>query len=170
LRIVDNLCLAQEKVLGRSHEEALAKGTKLLDRVGLKEHARKYPAELSGGQQQRVAIARALTQQPHILLADEPIASLDPMNAKVVMDELRDINRSDGITVLCNLHTLEMARAYCDRIVGMAQGRIVFDDAPERLNEAAVNAIYAATDDGRGEQGCPTDAGAVSPEFVRASP
>ena len=70
---------------------------------------------MSGGQQQRVAIARALMQEPRILLADEPIASLDPMNAKLVMDALRDINRRDGITVLCNLHTLDTARAYCDR-------------------------------------------------------
>ena len=91
-----------------------------------------------------MAIARALMQEPRLLLADEPIASLDPMNAKLVMDALRDINRRDGITVLCNLHTLDTARAYCDRIVGMAQGRIVFDGAPETLDEAAVRAIYGA--------------------------
>ena len=83
-------------------------------------------------------------QEPRLLLADEPIASLDPMNAKLVMDALRDINRRDGITVLCNLHTLDTARAYCDRIVGMAQGRIVFDGAPETLDEAAVRSIYGA--------------------------
>ena len=87
-------------------------------------------------------------QEPRILLADEPIASLDPMNAKLVMDALRDINRRDGITVLCNLHTLDTARAYCDRIVGMAQGRIVFDGAPETLDEAAVRAIYGAAEHG----------------------
>jgi phosphonate transport system ATP-binding protein len=88
---------------------------------------------LSGGQQQRVAIARALAQEPKILLADEPIASLDPMNAKVVMDALRDINQQDGITVICNLHTLDTARNYCDRIIGMQDGRIVFDGTPDLL-------------------------------------
>jgi phosphonate transport system ATP-binding protein len=101
---------------------------------------------LSGGQQQRVAIARALVQEPAILLADEPIASLDPLNAKLVMDALRDINTRDGITVLCNLHTLDTARAYCDRIVGMAQGRIVFDGVPAALTDDALRAIYGAED------------------------
>jgi phosphonate transport system ATP-binding protein len=97
---------------------------------------------LSGGQQQRVAIARALMQKPGIILADEPIASLDPMNAKVVMDALADINRYDGITVLCNLHTLDTARAYCGRIIGMAAGRIVFDASPGQLTDAALRDIY----------------------------
>jgi phosphonate transport system ATP-binding protein len=96
-----------------------------------------------------VAIARALMQEPRILLADEPIASLDPMNARMVMDALRDINRLDGITVLCNLHTLDTARAYCDRIVGMAHGRIVFDGAPEMLTESAVHKIYGGMEHGR---------------------
>jgi phosphonate transport system ATP-binding protein len=95
-----------------------------------------------------VAIARALMQEPRILLADEPIASLDPMNARLVMDALRDINRYDGITVLCNLHTLDTARTYCDRIVGMAQGRIVFDGAPEMLTEQAVQEVYGTTEHG----------------------
>ena len=80
LRIIENLCLAQEKVLGRSHDEAMAKGEKLLDRVGLKVHANKYPAELSGGQQQRVAIARALAMDPIAMLFDEPTSALDPGN------------------------------------------------------------------------------------------
>ena len=117
-------------------ERALA--IRALDRLGIADLALNRADALSGGQQQRVAIARALMQEPRMLLADEPIASLDPMNAKLVMDALRDINRRDGITVLCNLHTLDTARAYCDRIVGMAQGRIVFDGAPETLDEAAV--------------------------------
>ena len=84
----------------------------------------------SGGQQQRVAIARALVQEPEIILADEPIASLDPRNTRVVMDALQRINRHFGITVLCNLHSLDLARGYCDRLVGMADGRVVFDGAP----------------------------------------
>jgi phosphonate transport system ATP-binding protein len=82
---------------------------------------------LSGGQQQRVAIARALVQNPRIILADEPVASLDPRNAKIVMDALQRINRHFGITVLCNIHSVDLARAYCDRLIGMAHGRIVFD-------------------------------------------
>jgi phosphonate transport system ATP-binding protein len=113
-----------------------------LDRMGMAEFAVNRADALSGGQQQRVAIARALMQRPDIILADEPIASLDPMNARIVMDALADINRRDGITVLCNLHTLDTARAYCRRIIGMAFGRIVFDGAPEQLTDAALREIY----------------------------
>ncbi len=97
---------------------------------------------LSGGQQQRVAIARALVQEPNILLADEPIASLDPRNTRVVMDALQRINRHHGITVLCNLHSLELARGYCDRLIGMAAGRVVFDGAPGELTDAAARELY----------------------------
>jgi phosphonate transport system ATP-binding protein len=97
---------------------------------------------LSGGQQQRVAIARALVQEPDIVLADEPIASLDPRNTKVVMDALQHINRHLGITVVCNLHSLDLARSYCDRLVGMAAGRVVFDDVPAALTEATSRELY----------------------------
>ncbi|MBV8566446.1 MAG: phosphonate ABC transporter ATP-binding protein [Methylobacteriaceae bacterium] len=97
---------------------------------------------LSGGQQQRVAIARALVQEPDIVLADEPVASLDPRNAKLVMDALLRINKHFGITVLCNLHSLDLARTYCDRVVGMAQGRIVFDGAPAMLTDATARQLY----------------------------
>jgi phosphonate transport system ATP-binding protein len=97
---------------------------------------------LSGGQQQRVAIARALVQEPEILLADEPIASLDPRNTKIVMDAIQRINRHYGITVLCNLHSIDTARSYCDRLIGMAAGKLVFDGAPAELNDAVVRDIY----------------------------
>lgn len=97
---------------------------------------------LSGGQQQRVAIARALVQEPEIILADEPIASLDPRNTKLVMDSLLRLNRHFGITVICNLHDLDIAKEYCGRLVGMAQGRVVFDGAPEALTEAAARELY----------------------------
>ena len=97
---------------------------------------------LSGGQQQRVAIARALVQEPRIILADEPIASLDPRNTKVVMDALLRINKHFGITVLCNLHSLDLARSYCDRLVGMAAGRVVFDDAPAALTDDVARELY----------------------------
>jgi phosphonate transport system ATP-binding protein len=98
--------------------------------------------QLSGGQQQRVAIARALVQQPDIILADEPIASLDPRNTKVVMDALLRINKHFGITVLCNLHSLDLARTYCDRLIGMASGRVVFDDVPAMLTDHIARELY----------------------------
>src|SRR6201995_2879064 len=98
--------------------------------------------QLSGGQQQRVAIARALVQEPDIILADEPIASLDPHNTKVVMDSLQRINRDFGITVICNLHSLELARGYCGRLIGMAAGQVVVDGTPEQLTETEAQRLY----------------------------
>ena len=118
----------------------------ILDRLGIASHAPKRVEALSGGQQQRVAIARALMQDPKIILADEPIASLDPMNAQVVMDALRRINEEDGRTVVCNLHTLDTARRYCDRVVGMRDGRVVFDGLPDELTTSAARDIYGADD------------------------
>jgi phosphonate transport system ATP-binding protein len=97
---------------------------------------------LSGGQQQRVAIARALVQEPEIVLADEPIASLDPRNTKVVMDSLLRLNKHFGITVICNLHDLDIAKEYCGRLIGMAQGKVVFDGAPEALTEDTARELY----------------------------
>lgn len=118
-----------------------------LERLGIEQTVLQAAGTLSGGQQQRVAIARALMQEPRVILADEPIASLDPLNAKVVMDALADINRRDGITVITNLHTLDTARNYCQRIVGMAEGRVVFDGPPAELTAEAVRRIYGAEDD-----------------------
>jgi phosphonate transport system ATP-binding protein len=97
---------------------------------------------LSGGQQQRVAIARALVQEPEIILADEPIASLDPRNTKLVMDGLLRLNKHFGITVICNLHDLDIAKDYCGRLIGMAQGRVVFDGAPDALTESVARELY----------------------------
>ncbi|WP_430258032.1 phosphonate ABC transporter ATP-binding protein [Neorhizobium sp. IRS_2294] len=121
-----------------------------LERLGIEQTAMQRAGTLSGGQQQRVAIARALMQAPKMLLADEPIASLDPLNAKIVMDALRDINEREGITVITNLHTLDTARAYCERIIGMAGGRVVFDGTPSQLNAQAVSEIYGSDRDGAG--------------------
>jgi phosphonate transport system ATP-binding protein len=115
-----------------------------LDRLTMAHTATQRADTLSGGQQQRVAIARALVQEPKILLADEPIASLDPMNAKVVMDALRAINQEDQITVVCNLHTLDTARRYCDRVIGMAAGKVVFDGKAEDLTMDVAREIYGA--------------------------
>lgn len=97
---------------------------------------------LSGGQQQRVAICRALVQEPELVLADEPIASLDPRNSKIVMDALLRINKQFGITVITNLHSLDTARSYCDRLIGMAQGRVVFDGAPDELTNDMARKLY----------------------------
>jgi phosphonate transport system ATP-binding protein len=105
--------------------------------------------QLSGGQQQRVAIARALVQEPEIILADEPIASLDPHNTKVVMESLRRINRDFGITVICNLHSLELARSYCDRLIGMAAGKVVFEGTPEQLTNSEARRLYGLDCDAR---------------------
>ncbi len=113
-----------------------------LERLGIEQTALQPAGTLSGGQQQRVAIARALMQNPKMLLADEPIASLDPLNARIVMDALRDINEREGITVVTNLHTLDTARAYCERIIGMSAGRVVFDGPPRELTAEAVRTIY----------------------------
>ena len=116
----------------------------ILDRLGIAEHAPKRAEAMSGGQQQRVAIARALMQDPKIILADEPIASLDPMNAQIVMEALRRIHEEDGRTVIANLHTLDTARRYCDRVIGMRAGRIVFDGTPEQLTTSMAREIYGA--------------------------
>ena len=123
--------------------EALA----ILERFDLLDTALLRAGQASGGQQQRVAICRALMQRPRLILADEPIASLDPRNAQVVMDALRRINREDGLTVLCNLHHLDTARAYCDRIVAMREGRIVFDAPPSALTAATVREIYGVSEE-----------------------
>ncbi|MFS8048305.1 phosphonate ABC transporter ATP-binding protein [Rhizobium sp. BR 314] len=121
-----------------------------LERLGIEQTALQMAGTLSGGQQQRVAICRALMQQPKMMLADEPIASLDPLNAKIVMDALRDINEREGITVITNLHTLDTARNYCERIIGMAAGRVVFDGKASELTAAAVKEIYGTDKDGAG--------------------
>lgn len=118
-----------------------------LDRLGIAETALQRAETLSGGQQQRVAIARALMQKPRMVLADEPIASLDPLNAQVVMQALRSIYEQDGITVVCNLHTLDTARSYCERVIGMAQGRVVFEGPVTDLTDAKVREIYGADAD-----------------------
>ena len=124
-------------------EEALA----ALERLGIVDQALQRAETLSGGQQQRVAIARALMQQPKMVLADEPIASLDPLSAERVMNALREIRDRDHLTVICNLHTLDTARTYCDRVIGMLDGKIVFDDLPRSLTPAVVREIYGADDE-----------------------
>jgi len=125
---------------------------------------------LSGGQQQRVAIARALVQEPSIILADEPIASLDPRNTKIVMDALLRINKHFGITVICNLHSLDLARNYCDRLIGMAAGRVVFDGAPETLTDHIARELYdLEANDVMGSAPAHAPDGAAVPELGTAA-
>jgi glutamate/aspartate transport system ATP-binding protein len=126
LRIIQNLCLAQEKVLGRPHDAALAKGMKLLARVGLTDHAQKFPAELSGGQQQRVAIARALAMDPIAMLFDEPTSALDPEMISEVLDVMVDLAR-EGMTMMVVTHEMGFASKVAHRVIFMDQGEIVED-------------------------------------------
>jgi phosphonate transport system ATP-binding protein len=113
-----------------------------LKRVGMPEKAWNRADALSGGQQQRVGIARAMMQKPKLMLADEPVASLDPALSHSIMDYLRDLNRKDGITVICSLHFLSLAREYGDRIIALKDGEIVFDGPPREIDDARFLEIY----------------------------
>lgn len=113
-----------------------------LARVGLTDKAWSRADKLSGGQQQRVGIARALAQRPKVILADEPVASLDPVSSEEIMGLLREICDRDGITVVVNLHQVELAKRFADRIIGMNNGRVVFDGPPAELSAHALRTIY----------------------------
>lgn len=113
-----------------------------LERVGIQQKARQRAGELSGGQQQRVAIARALMQSPKYILADEPVASLDPATSHSVLKYLEAVNRKDGVTVLCNLHVLSLARRYATRVIALNGGRLMFDGLPSEIDEAKFKEIY----------------------------
>jgi len=128
LAVIRNLSLAQVKVLGRSAEEASENGMRLLDRVGMHEHAHKFPGQLSGGQQQRVAIARALAMDPIAMLFDEPTSALDPEMIKEVLDVMVALAK-DGMTMIVVTHEMGFARQVARRVVFMDQGEIV-EDAP----------------------------------------
>lgn len=113
-----------------------------LDRVGIAEKADNRADQLSGGQQQRVAIARALMQEPRLMLADEPVASLDPVLSHSIMQYLELLNRQDGITVLCSLHFLDLVHRYASRVVGLKDGEVVFDGLPEELTPEKFKEVY----------------------------
>jgi phosphonate transport system ATP-binding protein len=119
-----------------------ARAARNLERVGIPDKARQRADTLSGGQQQRVGIARALMQEPRLMLADEPVASLDPATSHSVLRYLEQINREEGITVLCNLHFLSLARRYATRVVALKTGQIVFDGAPAAITPDWFRQIY----------------------------
>jgi glutamate/aspartate transport system ATP-binding protein len=127
MSITDNLTIAQQKVLGRGKDEATDKGLKLLERVGLKAHAHKFPGQLSGGQQQRVAIARALAMDPICMLFDEPTSALDPEMINEVLDVMVELAQ-EGMTMMCVTHEMGFAKKVANRVIFMDQGRIVEDD------------------------------------------
>lgn len=130
------------KVLGLYTKEHKVKALTALDQVGILDKAYVRVDQLSGGQQQRVALARTLAQNPDIILADEPIASLDPVTAKQVMDDFTKINRETNISVIINIHHVEIALEYADRIIGIRKGKIVYDGKAEDLTEENLNYIY----------------------------
>ncbi len=129
-------------VLGAFPRDDVAYAHECLARVGIPEKAYVRADALSGGQQQRVGIARALAQRPSVMLADEPVASLDPPTSHAVMSDLKRIAREDGITTIVNLHFIDMAREYADRIIGMRDGQVVFDGTPEEATDKAFEDIY----------------------------
>ena len=131
-------------ILTRYSEEEKVNAFKILAKLGLEEHAYKRCDELSGGQKQRVGIARALIQGPKLLLCDEPIASLDPGSAKIIMDYIKNINKEMGITCLVNLHQVDVALRYSDRIIGIRKGEVIYDDLPENLQRETIHEIYGS--------------------------
>ena len=130
LNVTENLTLAQVKVLGRSKEDALTRGLKMLDRVGLTAHKDKFPGQLSGGQQQRVAIARALSMDPHVMLFDEPTSALDPEMVGEVLDVMVGLAK-EGMTMMVVTHEMGFDRKVANRVIFMDQGEIVEDAAKE---------------------------------------
>lgn len=132
-------------VTRRYPKEDIRRAFELMERVGIAQYADKRADELSGGERQRVGVVRALMQQPEILLADEPTASLDPKTSEQIMGLLRDLSRELKLPVLINIHNVNEAKQYTDRIVGMRYGRIIFDDLPAKLDEAAMDAIYSGS-------------------------
>ncbi|WP_239719728.1 MULTISPECIES: phosphonate ABC transporter ATP-binding protein [unclassified Mammaliicoccus] len=129
-------------VLGMFPKEDKLKALEALDRVNILEKAYSRSDELSGGQQQRISIARALCQEPSIILADEPVASLDPLTTKQVMDDLKRINEELGITIIINLHFVDLAREYGSRIIGLRGGELVFDGPTSEADDDTFAEIY----------------------------
>ncbi len=133
-------------------KENKIKALEALDSMGILEKAYTRCDELSGGQMQRVALARTLAQNPKIILADEPVAALDPVTARVVMDDFKKINREKKISVLINIHHVDLALEYVDRIIGIKNGRIIYDGKKEDINDAVLSEIYGGDDGSAGSE------------------
>jgi len=142
LTVLQNITLAPFWSRRAKKEEARELAMQLLTRVGIPEQADKYPGQLSGGQQQRVAIARALMQRPRLILADEPVASLDPALRNSVMRHVEALNREEGITVICSLHDLDLMKRYATRAVALREGTLVAEGKPEDFDLATLKSIY----------------------------
>ncbi len=127
---------------GRFSRDDIERAMQNLERVGIADKARSRADTLSGGQQQRVGIARALMQEPRLMLADEPVASLDPSTSHSVLRYLEELNKHDGVTILCSLHFLSLARTYGSRIIALKDGRLVFEGLPEEIDERRFKEIY----------------------------
>jgi phosphonate transport system ATP-binding protein len=123
-------------------QEDVQMALRSLERVGIADQAYKRADELSGGQQQRVGIARALMQNPELMLVDEPVSALDPATSHSIMRYLEELNKKDGVTIVCSLHFLSLARAYADRIIALKDGQMVFDGSPEEIDDARFRGIY----------------------------
>jgi phosphonate transport system ATP-binding protein len=132
-----------KNLLGVASNKERERAMDALNRVGIQHLAYKRVDQLSGGQQQRVAIARVIMQQPKLLLGDEPVASLDPVTSKQVMKLIKDIHESDKITTVINLHDVQLALLFCDRIIGLSKGKVVFDGSPDEVNDSVLEQIYA---------------------------
>lgn len=142
----ENVSIALRKVMGCNKAEARNRALTELSRVGLAKRAALYPAQLSGGQKQRVAIARALMRRPALLLADEPVASLDPVTGRQILALLQDIQRTEGVAILMNSHNLDQSRAVSTRLLGLHAGRIVLDSAPAAVTDADLTRIYGGAE------------------------
>ncbi|NTW45176.1 MAG: phosphonate ABC transporter ATP-binding protein [Anaerolineaceae bacterium] len=129
-------------LINRFPKEDIEKAFQKMERVGIADKAHFRADELSGGQQQRVGIARAMMQEPELILADEPVASLDPVLAHSSMQYLEKINHEDGVTILCSLHFLDLVHRYADRVVALNQGRLVFDGMPQQIDDLKFKEIY----------------------------
>ena len=129
-------------LINRFPKEDVERARQKLDRVGIADKATSRADELSGGQQQRVGIARALMQEPELMLADEPVASLDPVLAHSIMQYLEQINKEDGVTVICSLHFLDLVQRYADRVIALKDGKLVFEGLPHEIDDRRFKDIY----------------------------